>query len=86
VVKLEDYEEEDEYPAEEMEFLSGMYDRTMSTITEGEIVTSCPFSAVYDGTYNAIEMYAAPSASMTPSRIVKNAISVIAASTTATPF
>jgi small subunit ribosomal protein S1 len=39
VVKLEDYEEEDEYPADEMKFLSGMYDRTMSTITEGEIVT-----------------------------------------------
>jgi len=39
VVKLEDYEEEEEYPTEEMEFLSGMYDRTMSTITEGEIVT-----------------------------------------------
>jgi len=38
VVKLEDFEEEDEYPAEEMEFLSKMYDRTMNTITEGEIV------------------------------------------------
>lgn len=38
VVKLEDYVEEDEYPAEEMEFLSGMYNRTMNTITEGEIV------------------------------------------------
>lgn len=39
VVKLEDYEEEDEYPSEEMDFLSGMYNRTMSTITEGEIVS-----------------------------------------------
>jgi small subunit ribosomal protein S1 len=38
VVKLEDYEEEEEYPSEEMDFLSGMYDRTMSSITEGEIV------------------------------------------------
>ncbi|MCB0282433.1 MAG: 30S ribosomal protein S1 [Calditrichaeota bacterium] len=39
VVKLEDYNEEDEYPSEEMDFLSNMYDRTMNTITEGEIVT-----------------------------------------------
>jgi len=38
VVKLEDYTEEDEYPSEEMDFLLNMYDRTMSTITEGEIV------------------------------------------------
>lgn len=38
VVKLEDFVEEEEYPTEEMEFLSGMYDRTMNTITEGEIV------------------------------------------------
>jgi small subunit ribosomal protein S1 len=39
VVKLEDYVEEEEYPEEEMKFLSGMYNRTMNTITEGEIVT-----------------------------------------------
>ncbi len=39
VVKLEDYVEEEEYPSEEMDFLTGMYDRTMNAITEGEIVT-----------------------------------------------
>ncbi len=39
IVKLEDYIEEEEYPSEEMDFLTGMYDRTMNTITEGEIVT-----------------------------------------------
>lgn len=39
VVKMEDYTEEDEYPSEEMDFLENMYDRTMNTITEGEIVT-----------------------------------------------
>ena len=38
VVKLEDLEEESEYPSEEMEVLTGLYDRTMSSITEGEIV------------------------------------------------
>ncbi len=38
VVKLEDLEEESEYPQEEMEVLTGLYDRTMSSITEGEIV------------------------------------------------
>jgi len=38
VVKLEDYVEEEEYPSDEMDFLTGMYDRTMNTITEGEIV------------------------------------------------
>jgi len=38
VVKLEDLEEEQEYPDQEMELLTGLYDRTMSSITEGEIV------------------------------------------------
>ncbi len=38
VVKLEDLEEESEYPAEEMDVLTGLYDRTMNSITEGEIV------------------------------------------------
>ena len=38
VVKLEDLEEESEYPEQEMEVLTGLYDRTMSSITEGEIV------------------------------------------------
>ncbi|MGD9487296.1 MAG: 30S ribosomal protein S1 [Calditrichaceae bacterium] len=38
VIKLEDLQEENEYPQEEMEFLTNMYDRTMNAITEGEIV------------------------------------------------
>ncbi|MGD9900329.1 MAG: 30S ribosomal protein S1 [Calditrichaceae bacterium] len=38
VIKLEDLQEENEYPQEEMEFLTTMYDRTMNAITEGEIV------------------------------------------------
>ncbi len=38
VVKLEDLEEEQEYPDKEMELLTGLYDRTMNSITEGEIV------------------------------------------------
>ena len=38
VVKLEDLEEEQEYGDQEMEDLTNLYDRTMSKITEGEIV------------------------------------------------
>ncbi len=38
VVKLEDLEEEQEYPEEEMALLTDLYDRTMNSITEGEIV------------------------------------------------
>jgi len=38
VVKLEDLKEENEYPDEEMEVLTNLYNRTMNAITEGEIV------------------------------------------------
>ncbi len=38
VIKLEDLKEENEYPDEEMEVLTNLYNRTMSRITEGEIV------------------------------------------------
>jgi len=38
VVKLEDLKEESEYPDKEMEMLTNLYNRTMSSITEGEIV------------------------------------------------
>ncbi len=38
VVKLEDLEEEQEYPEQEMAVLTELYDRTMNSITEGEIV------------------------------------------------
>ncbi len=39
VIKLEDFQEEEEYPEDEMNMLSSLYDRTMNTITEGTIVT-----------------------------------------------
>jgi small subunit ribosomal protein S1 len=39
VVKLEDLKDDHEYTDAEREVLSGLYDRTMSAITEGEIVT-----------------------------------------------
>jgi len=39
IVKLEDLKEESEYPEQEMEALTNLYNRTMSSITEGEIVT-----------------------------------------------
>ena len=39
VIKLEDLKEESEYPDQEMEVLTNLYNRTMSSITEGEIVT-----------------------------------------------
>jgi len=39
VVKLADLKEDHEYSDAEKEVLSGLYDRTMSSITEGEIVT-----------------------------------------------
>ncbi len=38
VIKLEDFQEEEEYPEDEMNMLSSLYDRTMNTITEGTIV------------------------------------------------
>jgi small subunit ribosomal protein S1 len=38
VIKLEDLVEETEYPEEEMESLTGLYNRTMNAITENEIV------------------------------------------------
>lgn len=38
VVKLEDLKEEAEYSDKEKEVLSGLYDQTMNSITEGEIV------------------------------------------------
>ncbi len=38
VVKLDDLKEDQEYPEQEMNFLTDMYDRTMNQITEGEIV------------------------------------------------
>ena len=38
VIKLEDLVEESEYPQEEMEALTGFYERTMNAITENEIV------------------------------------------------
>ena len=37
-IKLEDFQEEEEYPEDEMNMLSSLYDRTMNTITEGTIV------------------------------------------------
>ncbi len=38
IVKLEDLVEETEYPEEEMQTLTGFYERTMNAITENEIV------------------------------------------------
>jgi small subunit ribosomal protein S1 len=38
IVKLEDLKEESEYPEKEIELLTGLYNKTMSSITEGEIV------------------------------------------------
>jgi small subunit ribosomal protein S1 len=38
VIKLEDLVEETEYPEEEMQTLTGFYERTMNAITENEIV------------------------------------------------
>jgi small subunit ribosomal protein S1 len=38
IVKLEDLKEESEYPEKEIELLTGLYNKTMNSITEGEIV------------------------------------------------
>lgn len=39
VVKLEDIKEELEYPPEEVEFLTGLYNKTLSKVKEGDIIS-----------------------------------------------
>ena len=39
VVKLEDITEESEYPPEEIEFLTGLYNKTLSKVKEGDIIS-----------------------------------------------
>lgn len=39
VVKLEDIQEETEYPKEEYEFLTGLYNKTLSKVKEGDIIS-----------------------------------------------
>ena len=39
IVKLEDIKEESEYPPEEIEFLTGLYNKTLSKVKEGDIIS-----------------------------------------------
>ena len=39
IVKLEDITEESEYPPEEYEFLTGLYNKTLSKVKEGDIIS-----------------------------------------------
>ncbi len=39
IIKIEDIQEETEYPPEEFEFLSQLYNKTLSKVNEGDIVS-----------------------------------------------